>query len=58
MKANGKRAHKFVRYADDCNIYVKEPKGRTSRHGKREEVCGGVGGRGLAAPSYPIYFIF
>ena len=25
-----KRGHRFVRYADDCNIYVRSPRGRPS----------------------------
>ena len=30
-----KRGHSFCRYADDCNIYVKQQKGRRTSNGKR-----------------------
>ncbi|AFV10714.1 hypothetical protein Tph_c04720 [Thermacetogenium phaeum DSM 12270] len=58
MKANGKRGHKFVRYADDRNIYVKSRRAghRVMESMKKFAVV--WGGRGLAAPSYSIYFIF
>jgi len=35
-----KRGHKFVRYADDCNIYVKNAKRRRTGDGKREKISG------------------
>ena len=34
------RGHKFVRYADDCNIYVKTQTSRGTGDGKREAVSG------------------
>ena len=35
-----KRGHKFVRYADDCNIYVKTRSGWRAGDGERERVSG------------------
>ena len=32
------RGHKFVRYADDCNIYVKKPKSRRASNVKLHEI--------------------
>ncbi|MGY3293492.1 retron-type reverse transcriptase [Bradyrhizobium sp. LM3.6] len=33
-----KRGHRFVRYADDCNIYVRSRKGRRAGDGRHREV--------------------
>jgi len=41
------RGHKFVRYADDCNIYVRSQEAGESMHG-------GVRGRGSNPPTYSI----
>jgi hypothetical protein len=45
-----KPGHKFVRYADDCNIYVKTR--RAGERVMRTRMSGGVRGGRLAAVSY------
>jgi retron-type reverse transcriptase len=49
-----KRGHGFVRYADDCNIYVSKRLRLITERRMHARTYGGVGGRSRSGSPYPI----